>query len=255
MGYKISDFSSISGLSAANIRYYEQRGYPSAIRSENGYRQYELEDSFRINTFNEIISHGFTVSEAISLLKPHPCSQLADELEKKADEMEHEIELLRKKQKWNHLVRHVLQNAEEEFKQIHEVSLPKLCYLQCTEGLDHTPSIQNGLMVSKWVERLPLCHYAGRTVHTGEFSLGMIMEMEEAIKYDLVSGGTMEVSEGDYYVLLMKGEDEETEFITDSRVKTLTEAGYTVPDSIIRVYLMLETEEYGGFLNFVLLRR
>ena len=83
MGYKISEFSNISGLSASNIRYYEQRGFPLSERSDSGYRQYQFEDSYRINTFNALLAHGFSVSEAIALMNPHPAEDLTKRLQEK----------------------------------------------------------------------------------------------------------------------------------------------------------------------------
>ena len=152
MGYKISEFSNISGLSASNIRYYEQRGFPLSERSDSGYRQYQFEDSYRINTFNALLAHGFSVSEAIALMNPHPAEDLTKRLQEKNQIIEDQILMLQKKLEWNRRVQHVLEHIEEELTLVHEVTLPELCYLKCTEGYDHTPSLENGEQIAKWVE-------------------------------------------------------------------------------------------------------
>lgn len=40
----IKEIESLSGLTRANIRFYEQQGFLSPERHENGYREYTEED-------------------------------------------------------------------------------------------------------------------------------------------------------------------------------------------------------------------
>ena len=254
MGYKIGEFSNISGVSSANIRYYEQRGYPSAKRTDNGYRQYGLEDSYRINTFNALLAHGFSVSDAIAFLKPHPTKTLIDCLEDKNEEIEEQILRLQKKLEWNHIVQNVLSHAEEELHLIHTVSLPDLCFLKCTERFDHAPSLENGGLVAQWVELLPISLYAGYGRQDDDFSFGMIMKDTDAKKYGTNGPETKTIPGGEFYAFLIRN-NLEVNLKEDPRVLELVKAGYCFPNAFFYVFLMLETEEFGGFLNYVFLRK
>ena len=255
MGYKISEFSNISGVSASNIRYYEQRGFPLSERSDSGYRQYQFEDSYRINTFNALLAHGFSVSEAIALMNPHPAEDLTKRLQEKNQIIEDQILMLQKKLEWNRRVQHVLEHIEEELTLVHEVTLPELCYLKCTEGYDHTPSLENGEQIAKWVDLLPLGHYAARGRLDGSFTLGMITTLDVAQKYGMVGPGTQKLQGGEYYALLLRGEDAEKEIKEDGRILTMIQNGYSFPETFFHVYMMLNTEEFGSDLNYVFLKK
>lgn len=255
MGYRIGEFSIISGVSASNIRYYEQRGFPIAGRTESGYRQYQFEDSYRINTFNALLAHGFSVSEAVELLNPHPADELARRLLIKNAEIEGQIQMLQKKLEWNHIVQNVLQNGEQELKMLHEVSIPDLCYFKCTEGYDHSPSLKSGDLMSKWVDCLPLSHYAAQVWQDGRFTLGMIMELSDAQKYHVNDPITQVIPAGEYYALLLNGEDAEKEEKEDPRILSLVQDGFKLPEYSLHIYLMVLTEEYGNDLNYLLLKK
>ena len=254
LGYKIGEFSNISGVSSANLRYYEQRGYPLPIRTNNGYRQYGLEDSYRINTFNALLAHGFTVSEAITFLDPHPTKKIISCLEERNAEIEGQIVLQQKRLVWNHMIQHILSHAEEELRQTRILEVPDLCFLRCTERFDHTPSLGNGELIAKWVELIPISLYSGYTKRNGDFSFGMIMKQSDAQKYGVDGLETKPIPGGDFYAMLIQ-DNLGAHLKDDPRVHELEKEGYYLPESFFHIFLMLETEEYGGFLNYVFLRK
>ena len=253
MGYKISEFSAISGLTTSNIRYYEERGFPAAKRSESGYREYQFEDSYRINTFNALLAHGFSVSEAVALLHAHPARQLAGHLEQKNLEIEEQIQMLHKKKEWNRVVQDVMNRLDEEMKKTHEVSLPDLCYLICTDGFDHAPSLEHGDLMADWVDALPVSHYAGRVWSDGRFTLGMLMELSEAKERGLDRPGTEIIPGGVFRALLLPGTDP-SELTEDPRIRELRKNNAILPDCSFQIYLMLDTEEFGADINFCFFR-
>jgi DNA-binding transcriptional MerR regulator len=114
MAYKINEFSKISGVSAFNLRFYEKEGYPQASRNDNGYRQYELTDVYRMNTFHMLIAQGFSVSEAIERLNYCEAEEYCDALRRNTEAMEREIWLLQKKVEWNRKMQFVYSHLEEE---------------------------------------------------------------------------------------------------------------------------------------------
>ena len=132
MKYKINYFARISGISAANIRFYEKRGYPQAERTEAGYRQYGIEDVYMLNTFNALLAQGFTVSEAIARLTYHTTDDYCSALMRNNEQIEKEIWMLREKLEWNRVLHYVYSHAEEELQTIREVTLSQQCFLQCT---------------------------------------------------------------------------------------------------------------------------
>ena len=254
MGYKISEFSAISGVTPSNIRFYEQRGFPSSGRSESGYRQYQFEDSYRINTFNAFLAHGFTVSEAVTLLEAHPAKLLAEHLEQKNHEIEEQLVLLRKKLEWNQRVQYLLNHIEEELSQVHVILLPDLCFLKCTDGFDHAPSLENGELMARWVDALPISHYAGRVLSDGSFTLGMVMEFSDAKEMGLEGPITEIIPRGEYYSLLMRGDDVK-ELKEDPRIQVLQQEKRLDAESSFQVYLMFNTVEYGNDVNVTFFRK
>ena len=254
MPYTIRDFSKICGVSAFNIRYYEKKGFPLAERSESGYRQYQIEDAYRFNTFNALLAQGFSVAEAVERLEPHDIGEYCAALERNNRAFEEERWLLEKKLAWNRRLREICGHLEEELRSVHEITVPDLCFLPCTEGYDLAPSLLLEQTIADWVALLPASSYA--SLGQGEaFSLGLVMERALARERGLESEKTVVFPGGDYFCLLMPGDDPRNELRTDPRLRALYERGYRLPGSFLAVYLMVNLESYGPNLNYLFLKK
>ena len=76
--YRINEFSNMTGIPPAVIRYYESQGYPFPRREANGYRTFQVEDAYRLNMFRSIHARGFSVGESIALMQDTPRQELQD---------------------------------------------------------------------------------------------------------------------------------------------------------------------------------
>lgn len=248
MPYTIRDFSKICGVSAFNIRYYEKRGFPQAERSESGYRQYEIEDAYRFNTFNALLAQGFSVAEAVERLEPNEREDYASALERNNRVFEEERWLLEKKIIWNRRLQEICRNLEQELRSVHEIAVPELCFLPCTRGFDLSPSLMLGQTIERWVSLLPASSYA--SFGRGDtFSMGLVMERALAQKHGLESETTISIPAGDYVCLLMPGDDSERE-TADPRLQ-----GLSMESEWLRIFLMTDLAGYGGDLNYLLLKK
>ncbi|WP_297630186.1 MerR family transcriptional regulator [uncultured Clostridium sp.] len=68
--FRIGEFSKLSCLSIAMIRYYGEIGIlePSYVNKENGYRYYEAEQLYIVATIQSLKQVGFGISEIKELL-------------------------------------------------------------------------------------------------------------------------------------------------------------------------------------------
>ncbi len=249
MPYTIRDFSKICGVSAFNIRYYEKRGFPLAGRSESGYRQYEIEDAYRFNTFNALLAQGFSVSEAVERLEPNDTGEYCAALERNERAFEEERWLLEKKIAWNKRLREICAHLDEELRTVHEVTMPELCFLPCTKGYDLTPSLMLDETIADWVALLPASLYASQG-RGEDFSLGMIMERALALERGLESERTIMLPGGTYDCLLMQGDDSEQELRDDPRLW-----GLPLLEDWLRIYLMTNIAGYGENMNFFIMKK
>ncbi|PSL20925.1 Cu(I)-responsive transcriptional regulator [Shimia abyssi] len=64
----IGDVAKRSGLPAKTIRYYEDIGFITPARSENGYRHFDEKDLHRLAFIGRARSLGFTIENCRSLL-------------------------------------------------------------------------------------------------------------------------------------------------------------------------------------------
>lgn len=248
MPYTIRDFSKICGVSAFNIRYYEKRGFPLADRSDRGYRQYEIEDAYRFNTFNALLSQGFSVSEAVERLDPNETREYITALDRNNRKFEEELWLLEKKLAWNRMMQKIVQDLDHELEVRHEVDVPEMCFLPCTDGLDLTPSLMLERTISEWVALLPASQYAAYE-RKGRYSLGMVVERKIAQARGLESEHTVILPGGTYYSLLIRGENPKAEW-EDSRLQ-----GLIVQDERLHIFLMTNIAGYGENMNYLLLKK
>jgi DNA-binding transcriptional MerR regulator len=97
---RIGELAQISGVPAKTIRFYEEIGLlPPALRAENGYRLYSVEDIGRLRFIRNARSLGFTLDDLKEVLALRdrgeaPCRYVAQLLEQKALEIEERIRQL-----------------------------------------------------------------------------------------------------------------------------------------------------------------
>lgn len=101
---RIGELAQISGVPAKTIRFYEEIGLlPPALRAENGYRLYNMEDIGRLRFIRNARSLGFTLDDLKEVLALRdrgeaPCRYVARLLEQKAVEIEERIRQLQELQ-------------------------------------------------------------------------------------------------------------------------------------------------------------
>lgn len=235
-------------MSAFNIRYYEKKGFPLAERSESGYRQYEIEDAYRFNTFNALLAQGFSVAEAVERLEENELEEYRAALARNERAFEEERWLLEKKIAWNKRLREICAHLDEELQTVHTVTVPELCFLPCTDGYDLTPSLMLDETIADWVALLPASFYAARG-QGKRFAFGMAAERTIAQEHGLESEKTVVLPGGAYDCLLMRGDDAE-EVRTDPRLR-----GRPRPEGWLRFYLMTNLAGYGEDMNYLLLKK
>lgn len=64
----IGDVSSLTGLPAKTIRYYEDIGLVKPLRSENGYRAFRESDAHKLAFLGRARALGFTIEDCRNLL-------------------------------------------------------------------------------------------------------------------------------------------------------------------------------------------
>ncbi|RYH06003.1 Cu(I)-responsive transcriptional regulator [Tropicimonas sp. IMCC6043] len=106
----IGDVARLSGLPAKTIRYYEDIGLVSPLRSTNGYRSFRESDLHKLAFLNRARSLGFTIDDCRNLLQLYEDNSRAS-ADVKQIAMEHLIhidakidELIEMKKTLTHLV-------------------------------------------------------------------------------------------------------------------------------------------------------
>jgi MerR family mercuric resistance operon transcriptional regulator len=94
-----------TGVNIATVRYYERRGLiPKPPRKKSGYREYSDETVKRILFIKHAKELGFSLKEIAELLflkldRKTPCSEIKKRADKKIQDIEEKIVLLRKMKK------------------------------------------------------------------------------------------------------------------------------------------------------------
>ncbi len=65
---KIGELSARTGVSIRSLRYYEQQGLLTPMRSENGYREYTPFAEEQVHTIQLYLSLGLSTSQIVSFL-------------------------------------------------------------------------------------------------------------------------------------------------------------------------------------------
>src|SRR6185312_9060536 len=60
---RVGEVSSLTGVSARSLRYYEEQGLLSPCRGSNGYREYNRLDTVRAANIRDLIGMGLTVDD------------------------------------------------------------------------------------------------------------------------------------------------------------------------------------------------
>lgn len=98
---KIGEVATESGLPVKTIRYYEEIGLltPNVLRSESGYRLFEVTVLNRLAFIKRAQGLGLTLTEIKDILAVHdqgtlPCGEVKQHLQDKVDAIDRQIESL-----------------------------------------------------------------------------------------------------------------------------------------------------------------
>ena len=67
--FKIGEISKLYNIGQDSLRYYEEIGILNPMRAENNYRQYQIEEIWRLNVIRELRELGFSMERIGSYLK------------------------------------------------------------------------------------------------------------------------------------------------------------------------------------------
>lgn len=182
-GYKIGEISSIFGISADAIRYYESRGIITPKRDENsGYRYY---DSWAINYLLDCIwyrSYDLAISDIEQMIKTDNCEEVIQKLQIREQELLDHIEEQKLILKQVSNMKRKLTDMKTRLGQFDIVKSPELIWqpqrtkIQSEEGV-----LANGEeadTVRKWVDHMLFLNHtfvmpSKTKKHTfGEYSWG-----------------------------------------------------------------------------------
>jgi len=111
---KIGELSEKTGVSVRSLRYYEQQGLLSPVRSDNGYREFHQFAVDQVNTIQFYLSLGLSTEQIASFLqcviknKEAFCKEILPIYETKLAEITGQIEQLS----------HIKSNLEERIAAI-----------------------------------------------------------------------------------------------------------------------------------------
>ena len=169
--YRINEFSNMTGIPPAVIRYYESQGYPFPRREANGYRTFQVEDAYRLNMFRSIHARGFSVGESIALMQDTPRQELQDRLAENLNAMDLEIERLRQRRNWTEESLRPLELRAREPDAVWEEQLEETLYHPASIQDDYTIAQDNAAVRIAWDERVGMTRYVG-ICSGGDFAEG-----------------------------------------------------------------------------------
>ena len=114
--FRIGEFSKLTQVSVRMLRYYDETGLlrPAEIDSWTGYRMYSVE---QIPTLNKIIylrDSGFNVAEIAVALNGENDTLIIEQLDKKYEDIKHNIHTEQEKLKKIELAKNELLNGKNE---------------------------------------------------------------------------------------------------------------------------------------------
>ena len=98
---KIGEFSKMMQVTVKTLRHYEQRGLlvPDEVDEWTGYRYYNITQMQRLNTIRGLQRQGFTLEEIKELLENGAQMPSVDQLTRKIEETEVQLQLLMERHK------------------------------------------------------------------------------------------------------------------------------------------------------------
>lgn len=253
--YRINEFSNMTGISPAVIRYYETQGYPFPKREANGYRTFQVEDAYRLNMFRSIHARGFSVEESIALMKDTPRQELHDRLAENLKTMDLEIERLRQRRNWTEESIHLLELHTKEPNAVWERQIEETLYHPASLLDDYTIAQDNAEVRTAWDERVGMTRYVGIcsgedfvTGHPAQIDAGAATTITNAERFGLPLDETVRrlpmgrcvcffTDSRDREQLLLKNHPEVESYLAQHHLK--------VAGPILFYYLMLYIEEDG----------
>ncbi len=164
--YTVSEFCKMVGLPYSTLRYFERIGLLEPEKDDkNNYRQYAVEDAFRINRFKFIRSLGFEAKEAIQIIKADDLNKLKQQVAFNKANLEEELKMLSLRVD---AISHYLSHLDfiEDLSHYEIVALNKMLFLSASQGHDFSGGDYQ--TVSKWVNLLPVATY-GKQMSAEDF--------------------------------------------------------------------------------------
>ncbi|WP_373230900.1 MerR family transcriptional regulator [Cohnella sp.] len=113
---KIGELSARTGVSVRSLRYYEQQKLLSAVRRDNGYREYSSLAEDQVRTIQFYLALGISTEQIASFLncvlknKEAFCAEVLPIYEEKLKEIDDQI----------HLLSNIKSNLEDRIRSIRE---------------------------------------------------------------------------------------------------------------------------------------
>lgn len=253
--YRINEFSNMTGIPPAVIRYYETQGYPFPKRESNGYRTFQVEDAYRLNMFRSIHARGFSVSESIELMKNRPRQEIHDKLEENLKSIDLEIERLRQRRSWIEESIHFLEKREAAPHAVWEEHREESLFHPASIERDYAVAQRNAGVRTAWDEQVGMTRYAG--ICSGEdfaagrpayIDAGAAATVSDAEKFALPADETVRRLSMGRCVCFFIGDGDQNKLCLErhSEVKMYLEANHLkAAGELLIYYLMLYIEEDG----------
>lgn len=110
--FKIGEIAKLYNIGTDTIRYYEKRGLVKPIRSESGYRLYDLNCIYIFNTIRDLRKLNFSTEQICEFLKDRTVSSSIELLECQQKQIKRYLEEFRS----------LLNNVEDRLEKLHEAS-------------------------------------------------------------------------------------------------------------------------------------
>ncbi len=155
--YKIKEFSKIIGLDPTWIRRYAT-DENITLREENGYRIFDTESAFRINTVLMLHSLGFTMKEANTFdFMNTTAADFNAAIIKNTKEMEVEKRKLDQKIRNNEFITYAASHLEELSHSFKILKGSHINFVNVSEGMDLSKALEiDSDIIKKCVDNLPI---------------------------------------------------------------------------------------------------
>ena len=156
--YSVKQFCDMVGVPFSTLRYYERIGLLTPHQDEmNKYRQYTVEDAFKVNRFKMYRALGFKVDEILDFIDNGKLSYIIDKVEGRQKCIDKEIiELQQQYAILGQLKEKMLFSLRKDYFKIVDKE-DKLFLPASKKGVFNATKYDE---FSKWVELLPLTNYS-----------------------------------------------------------------------------------------------